>query len=112
MSSKSVRWRLLKLDVWILLRPFGWTAIAINDRSRSTEVMEASQNRVGGKEVEKDTQKCGENRRKLGHQLDGNDPDDIEGIFYFYHQVEQVTSRTHSTLRNSTFSIPTGQGKS
>lgn len=52
-----------------------------------------SQNRVGGKEVEKDTQKCGENRRKLGQQLDGNDPDDIEGIFYFYHQLNQVTSK-------------------
>jgi len=42
MSNKSVRCRgCPKLDIWILLRPFGWTAIAINDRSRSTEVMEA-----------------------------------------------------------------------
>lgn len=54
---------------------------------------------MGGKKVEQDTQKCGENRRKLGQQLHGNDPDDVEGIFFFYHQLNRMTCKNPSTQK-------------
>lgn len=99
----------LKLDVWILLRPFGWTAIAISDRSK--QVMEAEARIEWEGRKQKDTQKCGENRRKMGHQLDGNDPDDIEGIFYFYHQLDSDFKNTFNS-QTPPWYPPTGQGKS
>lgn len=44
------------------------------------------QNAVGGKKIHRKLFKYGEKRRKLGQQLDGNDPNGIEDIF-FHHQL-------------------------
>lgn len=60
--------------------------------------------------MEKDTQKCDKNRRKSGQQLDGNDPYDIEGIFFsFLPPVEPNDFQEPIQLKNSMVS-PTGQG--
>lgn len=96
MSSKSVRCGdCLKLDVWILLRPFGWTAIAIKlTEAEVPEVMEAQKPEQSGREGSK---KIHRNVVRIEENGDISWMEMIRMIqkasFYFYHQLDKVTSK-------------------